>query len=53
MAGFFGNFQSSPQATPETQKIIDKYKDRLSSQDRQLLDDRMPTSPEITNYFTQ
>jgi hypothetical protein len=52
MAGFFGNFQSSPQATPETQKIIDKYKDRLSTQDRQLLDSRMPTSPEITNYFT-
>jgi len=52
MAGFFGNFQKSPQATPETQKIIDQYKDRLSSQDRQLLDSRMPTSPEITNYFT-
>lgn len=52
MAGFFGNFQKSPQATPETQKIIDQYKDRLSSQDRQLLDNRMPTSPEITNYFT-
>ena len=52
MAGFFGNFQKSPQATPETQKIIDQYKDRLSSQDRQLLDSRMPTSPEITDYFT-
>ncbi len=52
MAGFFGNFQKSPQATPETQKIIDQYKDRLSSQDRQLLDNRMPTSSEITNYFT-
>lgn len=52
VAGFFGNFQKSPQATPETQKIIDQYKDRLSSQDRQLLDSRMPTSPEITNYFT-
>lgn len=52
VAGFFGNFQKSPQATPETQKIIDQYKDRLSSQDRQLLDNRMPTSPEITNYFT-
>ena len=52
MAGFFGNFQKSPQATPETQKIIDQYKDRLSSQDRQLLDSRMPTSPEITDYLT-
>lgn len=52
VAGFFGNFQKSPQATPETQKIIDQYKDRLSSQDRQLLDNRMPTSSEITNYFT-
>jgi len=51
LAGVFGNFQTQPQATPETQKIIDKFKDNLSPQDRQMLDSRMPNSQEIQGYL--
>ena len=51
LAGVFGNFQTQPQATPETQKIIDKFKGNLSPQDRQMLDSRMPNSQEIQGYL--
>lgn len=51
LAGVFGNFQTQPQATPETQKIIDKFKSNLSQQDRQMLDSRMPNSQEIQGYL--
>lgn len=51
VAGVFGNFQTQPQATPETQKIIDKFKGNLSPQDRQMLDSRMPNSQEIQGYL--
>ena len=51
LAGVFGNFQTQPQATPETQKIIDKFKSNLSPQDRQILNSRMPNSQEIQGYL--
>ncbi len=51
LAGVFGNFQTQPQATPETQEIIDKFKSNLSPQDRQILDSRMPNSQEIQGYL--
>ena len=51
LAGVFGNFQTQTQATPETQKIIDKFKGNLSPQDRQMLDSRMPNSQEIQGYL--
>ncbi len=53
LAGVFGNFQTQPQATPETQKIIDKFKNNLSPQDRHLLDSRMPNSQEIQGYLEE
>jgi hypothetical protein len=53
IAGLFGNFQTPQQATPETQKIIDKYKNRLTSQEKQMLDSRMPNSADITGYLNE
>ena len=52
LGGVFGNFGTPPQATAETQDIIDKYKNRLSPQDRQMLDSRMPNSEEIEEYLS-
>jgi bacterioferritin (cytochrome b1) len=53
IAGLFGNFQTPQQATPETQKIIDKYTNRLTSQEKQMLDSRMPSSADITGYLNE
>lgn len=51
LAGSIGNFTTAPKATPETQKIIDKFKSNLSPQDKHLLDSRMPNSQEIQGYL--